>query len=187
VTQSQEHCIGIDATTGKLLWKIPFSTAYTQNIVTPAVHEGFLIFSGLDNGIFAVRVVHRDGRWSTEKVWENNRFSMYMSSPVLVGDLLFGLSHQRRGQFFCLDARTGTVHWVSEGRQGDNAAILSAGNVLFLLKNDAELIIAKAGKERFEVVRQYSVAESPTWAHPVVLGNRVLIKDKSTLALWTLE
>ena len=27
------------------------------------------------------------------------------------------------------------------------------------------------------------VASSPTWAHPVVLGTRILVKDEQTLAL----
>ena len=33
----------------------------------------------------------------------------------------------------------------------------------------------------FAPVAEYTVAESPTWAHPVVIGNRILIKDETTL------
>jgi hypothetical protein len=29
---------------------------------------------------------------------------------------------------------------------------------------------------------QYTVAPSPTWAHPVVVGNRIFVKDETTLA-----
>jgi hypothetical protein len=34
-------------------------------------------------------------------------------------------------------------------------------------------------------IRQYEVADSPTWAHPVVLPDGFLIKDLKTLARWT--
>ena len=34
---------------------------------------------------------------------------MYMNSPVVSGDLLLGFSHLKKGQLFCLDARTGTT------------------------------------------------------------------------------
>lgn len=51
----------------------------------------------------------------------------------------------------------------------------------------AELLVIKNDPRQFEVLKEYSVADSPTWAHPVVLGNRILIKDASTLALWSLE
>ena len=113
--------------------------------------------------------------------------SMYMNSPVVNGDHLFGLSHKRKGQFFCLDARTGETLWTSEGREGENAAMLSAGETLFLLTNDAELIVAKNNAKRFEPLKKYTVAQSPTWAHPAIVDNGILIKDVSTLALWSLE
>ncbi len=187
VTQTQESMAGFAVDTGKLLWSIPFSTSYTQNIVTPVVYEGTLIFSGLGKGIMAIKPTRRGDEWTTPKVWENSDLSMYMSSPVVVGDLLFGLSQYKSGQFFCLDPRTGNLHWVSDGRQGENAAILSAGEVLFLLTEGADLIVAKASGKGFEEIQTYSVANSPTYAHPVVLGSRMLIKDESTLALWALE
>jgi hypothetical protein len=76
---------------------------------------------------------------------------------------------------------------VSEGRQGENAALLLAGEKLALLTTNAELILAEANEKSFNIIRRYRVAESPTWAHHVFVGNGVLIKDKSTLSLWTFE
>ena len=35
--------------------------------------------------------------------------------------------------------------------------------------------------------RRYSVADSPTWAQPVISGSRVFVKDLTNLALWTLN
>ena len=184
VTQSQHNIVGVSVATGELLWRIPFNTAYDQNIVTPVLYRDTLIFSGLDNGVMAVRVLKRGSEWSTETVWQNKDVSMYMSSPVVSGDLLFGLSHHKRGQFFCLDPRNGTTLWTSEGREATNAAIVDAGTVLLLLTDDAELIVVKKSGKGFEPLRKYSVADSPTWAHPVVLSGGILIKDTTTLALW---
>jgi hypothetical protein len=143
-----------------------------------------LIFSGLDKPTFAVRPRRADGGWTAETIWENREVSMYMSSPVLIGEALFGFSDRRRGQFFCLDAATGTTRWIGEGRAGTNAAIIGAGEFLFLLTTNAELIVARATAESFDVVRKYTVAQSPTWAHPVILDHGVLIKDESKLAFW---
>ncbi len=184
VTQAQEHLIGVSVEKGNLLWSIPFSTAYTQNVPTAVVYQGSLIFSGLDKPTFAVRPRRADGGWTAETIWENREVSMYMSSPVLIGEALFGFSDRRRGQFFCLDAATGTTRWIGEGRAGTNAAIIGAGEFLFLLTTNAELIVARATAESFDVVRKYTVAQSPTWAHPVILDHGVLIKDESKLAFW---
>lgn len=187
ITQTQKFCVGIAAATGQLLWKIPFTTDYDQNIVTPIISQGLIIFSGLDKGTFAVKVNKSGASWTTEQVWHNKELSMYMNSPVLSGPLLFGMSHRRSGQYFCLDAKTGATLWTSEGRQGDNAAIITAGDFLFLLNDEANLIVAEASAKAYEPVAKYTVADSETWAHPVVAGNNILIKDNSTLALRKIE
>jgi len=187
VTQTQKSIAGFSAATGELLWQIPFETEYVQNIVTPVAYKDSLIVSGIDKGTIALKVIKRAGKWETEQVWSNEQVSMYMSSPVLSGDYLYGLSHKRKGQFFCLDARTGQTRWLSTGREGDNAAIVAAGGLLFMLTDGAELTVARAEPARLEVLKKYTVARSPTWAHPVVMGNRVLIKDATTLTLLGLD
>jgi outer membrane protein assembly factor BamB len=166
VTQSRRNIIGVAAATGELLWQMPYTTAYEQNIVTPAAWRDLLIFSGLNNGVMGVRISRRGAAFAPETVWRNQDVSMYMSSPVIIGDLVFGLSNRSRGQFFCLDPSSGKTLWTPEGRQGDNAALIGAGSALLALTTDAGLIVARAGRTAFEPLRKYPVADSPTWAHP---------------------
>jgi len=184
VTQSRSNIVGVSAETGELLWRIPFTTDYAQNIVTPVLYRDTLIFSGIGNPTIGVKLLKRGSAWATQTVWENKDLSMYMSSPVVSGDLLFGLSIHKRGQLICLNPATGATLWKSEGRLADSAAIVSAGSVLLLLTTDADLIVFSKSDKAFEQLRKYSVAGSPTWAHPVILGHGILIKDATTLALW---
>jgi outer membrane protein assembly factor BamB len=170
-----------------LLWKIPFTTEYLQNIVTPILYKDTLIFSGIDKSTFAVRLVKQGDKWTPQTIWENKEVPMYMNSPVLIGDYLYGMSHKKKGQYFCINAKTGVTLWTSEGREGDNAAIVSAGDRLFLLDEGAELTVASVNEKRYEVLKKYTVATSPTWAHPAFVGNQILIKDQNTLALWSFE
>jgi outer membrane protein assembly factor BamB len=186
ITQSQKHIVSLWADNGYPLWTMPFETAYVQNIVTPMQWKDLLIFSGIGKGVFAVRPAWRNNTWATDKVWHNNDVSMYMNSPLISGDLLFGLSHKQKGQFFCLDLNTGKTLWTGDGRQGENAAMVMAGNVLFSLTNDADLIVSTVSSKGPSVIKRYHVADSPTWAHPVIVGNRILIKDEKTLALWVM-
>ena len=57
---------------------------------------------------------------------------------------------------------------------------------LFLLNDDAELIVARGSRTGFEPLKRYIVADSATWAQPTISGNRVFVKDVTSLALWTL-
>lgn len=184
VTQSRRYIVGVAAATGELLWQIPFKTDYEQNIITPAVYRDTLIFSGTGNPVMGVKVLKHGAQWTTETVWQNKDFSMYMSSPVVSDNLLFGFSERKHGQFFCLNPADGTTLWTSDGRQADSAAIVAASSVLLILTPAADLIVARQNNKAFQPLRKYSVADSPTWAHPVVLGRGILIKDATNLALW---
>jgi outer membrane protein assembly factor BamB len=187
VTLTQQNIVGVSASNGELLWKIPFTTDYVQNIVTPVLYKDMLIFSGLEKGVFAVRPTKEEGKWIPKTVWQNERAAMYLSSPVLIGDYLYGMTHYRKGQFFCLDARTGLTQWTSTGAEGEYAAIVNANALVFFLDEDADLTIAVASEKKFEILKQYTVAQSPTWSYPVILGNQILIKDENSLILWSLE
>jgi outer membrane protein assembly factor BamB len=182
VTFSESFLVGVSADRGELLWEIPFTTPWVQNAVTPVVDGDTVVYSGLEHPVRAVRVVRRGSGFATEPRWESTEVSAYLSTPVLEGGRLYGLSHRRRGQIFCLDATTGKTVWLSDGRQGDNAALVAGGGMVFVLTTDAELLVVPQKGDAFAPVRRYRVASSPTWAHPVIAGGGVLVKDRVSLA-----
>ncbi len=185
ITQSQRNVIGVAPATGELLWKIPFTTEYDQNTVTPVVVGDMVIFSGINKGIAAYRLVRSGGKWTAEQAWQNKEISLYMNSPVVAGSKLFGLSHKNKGQYFCLDANNGKVLWLSDGRQGDNAAMLIAKGTILSLSTDGDLTIFPATEKMPGEFKKLRIADSPTWAHPVLMGKEILVKDATTLALWS--
>ena len=183
VTFTDSMLVGVSADAGQLLWKLPFSTSYDQNAVTPIVSGDTIIYSGLDHPVTAVRIVRRGAGFAATPLWENAEIAAYMSSPVLVGGRLFGLSHKRKGQLFSLDAASGRTVWLAEGRQGENAALAAAGGALLALTTDGELLVIDLAAPAFKVVRRYPAADNPPWAHLAVVEEGVLVKDAQTLSL----
>ena len=187
ITTTQENLVGVSAATGELLWKRPFSVRATRNAVTPIVHNQIVIVSGLGLPVTGFKVMNKAGQWTSEDVWVNNDVTMDMSTGVVIGDALYGFSARNSGQYFALDANTGQTLWLSAPRVAENAAVVRAGNLWFALDTEANLSVVRANPKEFDVVKRYSVAESATWAQPVLSGQRVFIKDLSTIALWTLN
>jgi outer membrane protein assembly factor BamB len=184
VTQSENAVIGIGATSGQLLWRLPFKTSYDQNAITPIVVKDVVVYSGLESGTTAIRVTRKGSAWAVEPLWKNDQVAMYMSTPVVASGTLFGLSHLRRGQFFAIDLASGKTLWTSAGREGENASIMLAGNQLLLSTTNAELIVARVSTTRFEEVKRYTIANSAVWAHPALVGRLILVKDVEKLICW---
>jgi outer membrane protein assembly factor BamB len=112
---------------------------------------------------------------------------MRLSDAVVAGDVLFGISTRNAGQYFAVDMKTGKTLWTSEGRQAAHAAIARSGDLLFSMEEDGELVVARNSRTGFEPLHRYKLSDAATWAQPSYSGNRVFVKDESTLALWTLN
>jgi outer membrane protein assembly factor BamB len=182
VTFMQNDFVGVDAATGKLLWKVPAKSQYAENSVTPIAYKDMLILSREEQGLEAIRLVKQGPNIMPVQVWNNKETQLYLNTPVLEGNLLIGLSSRNKGQFFCIDANTGNTLWLGPGRMAENAAILNlGGKVWLMLTNDAKLLVLPVAAKDFAPVAEYTVANSPTWAHPVVLGRRILVKDETNL------
>jgi len=187
VTMTQDSVLGVSLSDGAKLWEYPWQSRSTPSAITPIVYQETLIVSSQAMGVTALKPARRGDKWVVDRVWETREVSLFLSNPVVVGDKLFGLSEKARGQFFALDAQSGKVLWLGQPRQASNTAIVKAGNLLLLLNDDAELIVARSSRTGFEPLKRYIVADSATWAQPAVSGNRVFVKDVSSLSLWTLN
>jgi len=186
VTLTQKNAVGLALASGDLLWRIDFPGRSGMNIPTPLRFGQRLILAG-DPGTMLVQVNKQNNAWTMEKVWQISELTMRFSSPVQKGNLIFGFSNRNSGMFFCVDAATGKTLWTSDPRQGDNAVVLISRELLFLLKDTAELIVARASGSGFEPLHRYTVADSATYANPLMLAKGIVIKDNTTLSYLSWE
>ena len=187
VTITQGKLISLDASSGALLWERDFASPNFTNSITPIVYGQTLIVGSGSIPTTAISVAKQGNQWVTATAWENADVPVRMSNGVIVRDMLFSLSTRNMGQYFSVDAKTGKTLWTSEGRQAGNAALVRAGDVVFSLEDDGDLVVFRGSPTTFDVVKRYKVADSESWTQPAISGNRIFVKDLSTLALWTLN
>ncbi len=186
VSMAEESVAGVAVADGTILWQYPWKNE-GMLAITPIVYGDTIIVSSYHCGVTALRPARHDGKWAVDVVWQTKDVSMFLSNGVLIGDTLFGLADKASGQYFALDAKTGKVLWLGKPRQANNTGVVKAGELLFLLNDDGELIVAKKNRTAFEPLKTYTVADSATWAQPAISGDRIFVKDVSSLALWTLN
>jgi outer membrane protein assembly factor BamB len=186
VIQVHRRILGVDPAAGRVLWSLPFVTPCDQNVVTPLRVGDRLLVSSLDKGTLAIELTRAGSEWTPRIAWHTTEVSMYMSSPVLAGGQVLGLSHRKKGQYFALDADTGKVRWTSDGSQGENAAFVVVGDSVLVLQGDGTLLVLPRDATSFAPARTYRVAESANYAHAVPTASGLLIKDETGLSLFAI-
>ena len=81
----------------------------------------------------------------------------------------------------------GAVRWSTAGRNASSAAVLAAGANLVILTTEGQLIVSPLNPAKFEEQRKYPVADSAVYAHPIVLRDRVIVRDQSAVTEWRLR
>ena len=187
VTLTQKSIVGVGVADGKLLWQRPFvpqSRAY--NAATPIVDGQTVIYTGAKRGTKAVKIEKKGDGFAATELWSNPDTAPQFNTPVLKDGLLFGLSD--RSKLFCVNARTGKTAWTDTATHGRGfAAMLDAGSVILALPSTGELIAFKPSDKAYAEVARIKVADTPTYAHPVITGNKLFVRGRDTVALLTFE
>ena len=185
IAQTQKFLAGLDVSNGALLWRLPFTDDFNQNAFTPLVFQDLVINGGTDQPLTAIRPTLAAGKWTVKTVWSNPETPMFMSSPVLIGGTIYGLTTRSKGQFVAIDAASGKTLWKTQGREGENASLFASRSWLLASTTDGDLVVARATPQKYEEVRRYQIAESAVWAHPAITGNSIIVKDVGKVICWS--
>ena len=83
--------------------------------------------------------------------------------------------------------RTGQEAWTAKDKLSQFGSIVDAGSVLIAMTEKNGLIVYKPSEKEYEELAQNKVSDTPIYAHPVIAGKRIFIKDKDSLTLWMIE
>jgi outer membrane protein assembly factor BamB len=188
VTLSEKSVVAVNVADGKLLWELPFAPArMAYNAATPIIDGQTVIYTGAGRGTKAVKIEKQGDGFVAKELWSNPELAPLFNTPVLRDGLLFGLSN--RGNLFCINAQTGQTAWVDETQRDRSGftAIVSAGSCLMALPSNSELIVFKPSDKEFSELAKIKVSDTSIYAHPVIAGKRIFIKDQDTVAMLAIE
>jgi outer membrane protein assembly factor BamB len=182
VTFSAKSLLALDLSNGKLLWQVPFEAKQGNN-TTPVIYGETVYYTGQGKGMFALKIESHGAGFTATPLWTNSTLGARFTTPVLKDGLLYGYV---RG-FSCADAKTGETLWADDTGRGMSAAIVDAGPVLVASTVDSNLIVFKPGGKGYSELAKIKVADTETWATPVLAGKRIFVRDHGSVTCWSLD
>ncbi len=178
--------VGLAVADGKLLWQMPFAvTGRAYNAATPIIEGQTVMITGSGRGTRAVRIEKQGSDFAVKELWSNATLAVQFNTPVLNNGHLFGISD--RGNYFCINAANGETAWTDATRRGQFGAILDTGSVLMGLTQDGTLAVFQPDAQAYTEVASIKVADAQTYAHPVLAGNRIFVRDQNSVTLWIIQ
>ncbi len=182
VQMIQKGLVGLDAKTGKVLWRSGKTVSkYGATIPTPVVFDNEVYSAGSGSGGALVKLKSADGKVEAEQIYFSPKLPTAIGGAVKVGNLLFGTS----STLACSDFATGEIKW--DDRSIGSASLCYADGNLYLHGEDGEVALVTAAadgyheKGRFTPPDQPSRGSAKAWAYPVVANGKLYIRDVGCL------
>ncbi len=185
VTMSETAVIGVSLSDQTLLWSVPFKSR-PVNSTTPVIDGQTVYVTGNNMGLMALKISQSDGKFTAETLWTNTDAaagSRY-TTPIARDGRLFGYASNNLA---CYNAKSGEILWTDTASRGQTAAILDAGSCLVAMAINGELIFYRPDEKQYTELAVYKVSDTEVWAHPILDGSRIFIRDKESIALWTMD
>ncbi len=186
VLQSETDVIGISKA-GSVLWKIPTPTEQRfYNSSTPIIDGQNIIVCGQGKGSKSFKIEKTGDKYSYTENWSNTDLGTSFNTPVLKNGYLYG-HEARMGKLFSMNAATGKTSWADTTSHNRFASILDLGNVLLSLPATGNVLILEPNPEKLMLKSTYKVAETEVYAHPLIVGDKIFVKEQELLSCWQVK
>lgn len=179
----QNGLAGVEAKTGRLLWRYERTAQNSPaNIPTPVAHGDLVYSAASRSGGGLVKLKVDRGNVEAEPVYFERRLPNAIGGAVRIGDYLYGTSGP---VLLCVEFATGAVKWEERGVGA--ASLCYADGRLYLHGENGEMALAEATPEgyrekgRFMPPNPPDRGQSRAWAYPVVANGRLYIRDLGRL------
>ncbi|QDT45871.1 Outer membrane protein assembly factor BamB precursor [Gimesia alba] len=142
-----------------------------------------MIATGMGKGIQKIRVTNNDGKWTAEEVWIAPRLKPDFNDFVIYDGHAYGFD----GTIFtCFDLNDGKRKWKG-GRYGKGQVLLvkDSGHLL-VISEQGEVVLLKADPSGHQELATFSALEGKTWNHPVLIGDRLYVRNSEQAAAYRL-
>jgi outer membrane protein assembly factor BamB len=182
MTLTSQAGVGVRASDGKLMWRFQPVANGTANVATPIFHDNKVFYtSGYGTGAALLGLAANNGDVSAQQIYFTREMQNHHGGLVLVNGYLYGFHNSI---LVCLEFATGRMMW--RDRSVGKGTLTYADGNLYLLSEDNVVGLAAASPAAYQEKGRFKIADQglPAWAHPVISGGRLYIRNQGTLTAY---
>jgi outer membrane protein assembly factor BamB len=187
VVLAAKTVFGFDPDNGALLWTHEHVTNYGLAISTPVWAPGNLLFvaSAYGTGARTLHLSQSGGKTKVEQLWYDPHLELHIGTAIQHDGYVY-ISSGYNGPVLlsAVELKTGKIAWRERGFA--KAQLLWADGKLILADQDGTLALCRATPQKFEVLSKVSVMQSISWTPPTLVGTRLYLRDRHTIAAFDL-
>ncbi len=186
LVMTDKSVAGVLATNGALLWEGDFPG--DRAVVPTPIYGNGIVFvaAGYGVGCKAFKVALAGDQIRSMEAYASPQFQVHHGGMVLVGEHIYGLPDQ--GTARCIELATGKVVWA-ERSVGKGAVAYADGHIIGRSEQGA-VAMFEASPAGYKEKGRFTPAEkngSKSWAHPVVSGGRLYLREQDALLCYNLR
>ncbi len=186
VTMTEKSILGLDAETGKKLWRQEQINQYAVHANTPIYSNGYLYcVSGYGYG--GVMLKLSDDGSKITKVWKDDIMDSRMGGAVLLNGKIYGIGDKNKG-LHCIDWKTGK-ETASDKLNQKGGNIITADGLLYTYDESGEVTLLKPTATGFTKISAFKVpfGSAQHWAHLVIKNGRLYVRHGNSLMVFDIK
>ncbi len=161
-------------------WKYNNYRALQPNLMAG---NTFLLPTAMGTGTRAIQISAANGQLTATELWTSPKLNPDFTDFVTYQGHAYGVIG---GVFTCVDLKTGERKWRG-GRYGKGQVLLLADSGLLLIAGEqGQVALVKADPAAHAEVASFQALEGKTWNHPVVVGDRLYVRNSQEAAAYQL-
>lgn len=143
-----------------------------------------LIPTGLGAGTRLVELTKENDQWAGKEIWTSRFMKPDFNDLVVHKGFLYGFDS---AIFACVDLKDGSQKWKG-GRYGKGQVLLLAdSDLLIVVSEKGELVLLRATPDAFVELTKINAMEGKTWNHPVIVGDRLYLRNAEEAICYQLQ
>lgn len=183
---TDEGLVSLDPASGKPLWKHDWSMPQMARIVEPHVLDGdrVLLGTGFGAGTRLLKVSRAGGEWKIDEGWTSKHLKPYFNDFVNHKGYAYGFDNDI---LVCVNLDDGKRTWRGRGYGNGQVLLLPDEDLLLVLAETGELALVAARPEKHEELARVPALAGKTWNHPVLVGDRLYVRNAEEVVCFELK